>query len=215
MSNLAKFALVSAAIVVAVIVAAAVGGSGIGPVGGAPAATSKPTPTPTRTPAPSEVAVGPSQSMLPELQMPRYGALAATEPKDYGWTGTPGSSADMHNVDLGTEIVFAVEGEPGDCFARGEGPEPIPTTLASFDGLYVEPYGDDPVARFEPRGEVTTGAYALAIGDRTLCVYLSWGTSTSSPERAAALEVIAKLRAQPFGEDGVRIVFTTLDWDNG
>ena len=213
MSNLAKFALATAAIVLAATIAATVGGGGIGPAGGAPAATSKSTSTP--TPAPSDVAAGPSQSMLPELRMPTYGALAVKEPRDYGWTGTPGSSADMHNVHLGTEIVFGVEGEPGDCFARGEGPEPTPTTLGGFDGLYVEPYGDDPVARFEPRGEVTTGAYALAIGDRTLCVYLSWGASTTSSERAAALDVIANLRAQPFGDDGVRIVFTTLGWDNG
>lgn len=159
--------------------------------------------------------VEPPQSMLPALRMPSYGALGNTEPKDYGWTGQPGSSAGMHNVELDTEIVYAVERDSGGCFARGEGPVPAPTTVAGFDALYVEPYRDDRRARFIAIDKATTRAYALAIADRTLCVYLTWGPSTSPDELDAAREVLTSLRAQPFEDNGIRIVFTTLGWDNG
>ena len=206
MSSTAKFAFGTAAVVVAVTVGASVLWGGLGFGGPAPAVTTEPTATPTSTPSPS---------MLPALRIPTYGALGRTEPKDYGWTGASGSSADMHNVDLGAEMVFAVENDHSDCFARGDGPEPVRTTVAGFEGLYVEPYDHDPRARFEPGDPVTTGAYALAIGDRTLCVYLSWSPNASPGEREEARAVLDSLRAQPYGVDGVRIVFTTLGWDNG
>lgn len=216
-SRTAKFALAAAT-----AVAAAVGASVLWDDFGfgvpAPAVTAEPTATPNATPTatlvPTPAAAMPP-SMLPDLHIPRYGALRNTQPKDYGWTGAPGASADMHNVYLHAEMVFAVENDHPDCFARGEGPEPVPTTVAGLDGLYVEPYGDDPRARFEPGDPVTTGAYALAVGDRTLCVYLSWGPDASATERQAARAVLDSLRAQPFGAEGVRIVFTTLGWDNG
>ena len=56
----------------------------------------------------------------------------------------------MHNVDLGTQIVFAVERRDVDCFVRGEGPAPVPAALAGFRAAYVEPYRRDRVATFQP-----------------------------------------------------------------
>ena len=141
---------------------------------------------------------------------------------EFGWTGALGTSTGMHSVteDPGTpdgsrqvQLVFAVE---DDCFAYGTDREPTPVTVAGFEGLYVEPYDDPRVLFISPRGTATTGAYALAIGDRTLCVYLSWDPGTTQGERDAARQVMETIRAQLFGPDGIRITFTVPDgWDTG
>jgi hypothetical protein len=127
----------------------------------------------------------------------------------------------MHNVvDLGggryrqTQMIFAVE---DDCFARGEGPEPVPVAVAGLDGWYVEPY-DGPGVLFMPEREdgQTTGAYALPIGGRTLCVYLTWDRSTTADELDAAREVVESIRGQAYGPYGIRIIFTLPEgWDTG
>ncbi|MEK6192493.1 MAG: hypothetical protein AABM41_09260 [Chloroflexota bacterium] len=160
----------------------------------------------------------PSASQLPDLDMPGYGLSPAGE---YGWTGELGSRAGMHSVvDLGdgryrmTQMVFAVE---NDCFASGEGPERVPVTVAGLDGWYVEPY-DGPGVLFMTEREVgqTTGAYALPIGDRTLCVYLTWDQTTTADELDAAREVVESIRGQANGPSGIRIVFTLpAGWDIG
>jgi hypothetical protein len=91
----------------------------------------------------------------------------------------------------------------------------VPVTVAGLDGLYVEPY-EDPDVLFNRRGAETTGAYALAIGDRTLCVYLSWDPDTTQDELKAARQVVESIRGQPFGSDGIRINFTLpARWDTG
>jgi hypothetical protein len=155
--------------------------------------------------------------MLPELIMPGYGALLNTEPRDYGWTGTLGSVAHMRSVakdgDRQIQIHFYVA---HDCFGE-EGPEPVPITVAGFHGSYVEPISAGiPSTWFWFRewsdGDETTGAYALAIGDRTLCVYLSWDPATTWAELEAARAVIESIRAQPVPGTGIRIVFTSLGW---
>ena len=90
-------------------------------------------------------------------------------------------------------------------------------TVAGLDGLYVEPY-EDPAVMFmpPPRGSAVTGAYALAVGDRTLCVYLTWDPDTTQSELEAARQVVESLRGQPIGRDGIRITFTLPDgWDTG
>ena len=113
-----------------------------------------------------------------------------------------------------TQMVFAVE---NDCFASGEGPEPVSVTVAGLDGWYVEPF-DGPGVLFMPEREdsQTTGAYALPIGDRTLCVYLTRDASTTMDELDAASQVVKSIRGQAFGPSGIRIVFTLPEgWDTG
>ena len=141
----------------------------------------------------------------------------------YGTTVLPPSwgswSAGMHSVVVdGTEfrqtaITFAAE---VDCFAGGTGPEPVPVTIAGLDGMYVEPYEDPSVLFGSPRAGVTTGAYALPIGDRTLCVYLTWDPATTPDELEAARQVVESIRGQPFQEHGIQINFTLpAGWDTG
>ncbi|MBA2374494.1 MAG: hypothetical protein H0V74_09905, partial [Chloroflexi bacterium] len=63
-------------------------------------------------------------------------------------------------------------------------------------------------------GGETTAAYALPIGDRTLCAYLTWDAATTPDELNAAREVLESIRGQPFGQDGIRINFTLpAGWD--
>lgn len=166
----------------------------------------------------------PSASMLPDLGLPgtsrAAGGFLAGE---YGWTGARGSKTGMHSV-IGnesspdafrqTQLIFAVE---NDCFPAAPGAEPTAVTVAGLDGLYLEPYDDPSVLFiFPPRGGETTGAYALPIGDRTLCAYLTWDPATTPDELNAAREVLESIRGQPFGQDGIRINFTLpAGWDTG
>jgi hypothetical protein len=62
---------------------------------------------------------------------------------------------------------------------------------------------------------VTTGAYALPIGGRTLCVYLTWDASTTPDELDAARQVVESIRGQAYGS-GIRIIFALpVGWDTG
>ena len=158
-----------------------------------------------------------SASMLPDLAMP---GTRSSPPGEYGWTGELGSRTGMHVVVQmaggyrQTQIVFAVD---DDCFAGGEGSEPVPVTVAGLDGSYVEPY-DGPGVLFmpEPESGQTTGGYAVPIGDRTLCVYLTWDATTTTDELAAARQVVESIRGQAFGPNGVRIIFMLPEgWDVG
>jgi len=142
----------------------------------------------------------------------------------YGWSGRLGNPASsfvsgMHHVVEGavagefqqTALVFAVE---NDCFSAGG--DPVSVTVAGIDGLYVEPYEDSSVTFGGPRFGQTTGAYALPIGDRTLCVYLTWDAATTPDELESARQVVESIRGQPFGEDGIRINFRLpKGWDTG
>ena len=207
-----------AAAAVAVVVAALFVGYALGRlsprVGDGPSAT--PSPSLVATPAES-----PPASLLPGLRLP---GMSPNEPAgEYGWTGALGSRAGMHKVvgddyssdSRQTQLVFAIY---PDCFAHGTGAEPEPVTVAGLDGLYLEPYADPDVLFFHRgrRGEETTGAYALPIGDRTLCVYLTWDPDTTQDELDAARQVVESIRGQPSGEDGIRINFTLPQgWDTG
>jgi hypothetical protein len=153
---------------------------------------------------------------LPGLGLPPMGPGAPA--KDYGWTGFLGERAGLHYVPAEggqTQLVFVVA---DDCFAYGTDTEPLPATIAGFDGFYVEPY-EDPDVLFSSRGTRTdqvTGAYALAIGDRTLCVYLSWDPDTTQDDLERARQVVEDIRAEPFGDSGIRINFTLpAGWDTG
>jgi hypothetical protein len=139
---------------------------------------------------------------------------------EYGWTGDLGSRGGMHTVvEMAsgfreTQLVFAVE---EDCFALAADAERVPVTVAGFEGQYVEPYVSGPSVTFHGSDvTTTTGAYALAIGDRTLCVYLTWDPDTTPDELSAAREVVESIRAHPIREDGIRINFTLpAGWDTG
>ncbi len=118
-----------------------------------------------------------------------------------------------------TQIVFAVE---NDCFE--EGGDSVAVTVAGLDGQYVEPYENNvesfdegsPVTFNRPQGGETTGAYALPVGDRTLCVYLTWDPATTEEELAAGRQIVESIVGQPYGKDGIRINFTLpFGWDTG
>ena len=202
-SNNAKLGIAAAVVAIALV--------GVGVLlrapSGAPIATVVETLSPT-----------PSAAGLPSRFMPGSRAGAAGE---FGWFGLPGSFTGMHSVVTGgdgtfrqTQIVFAVN---NDCFGSPMGSTPTAVTVAGLDGLYVEPYAapDDRTVMFNEQGSETTGAYALVIGDRRLCVYLSWDPTTTPAELAAARAVIESIRAETAGA-GIRIVFTTEGgWDTG
>ena len=162
--------------------------------------------------------VGPPASTLPDLPLPgTSGRAGGYQAGEYGWTGALGSIAGMHAVVSDgsgfrqTQLVFAVA---NDCFRVGG--DEVLVTVAGLDGLYVEPYDDSSVGFMSPRGGETRGAYALPIGDRTLCVYLTWDPATTEGELAAGRQILESLRGQPYGEDGIRITFTLpTGWDTG
>ena len=153
--------------------------------------------------------------MLPDLPLP---GMSLNEPAgEYGWTGALGSTGGMHFVVANgskirqTQLIFTVL---NNSFGPGSG-EPVPVTVAGLDGLYFEPY-EPPRTFVSPRGGETTRAYALPVGDRTLCVYLTWDPATTPDELGAGRRVVELIRGQPFGEDGIRINFTLpAGWDTG
>ena len=160
----------------------------------------------------------PSSSVLPGWGLP---GMNPDEPAGtYGWTGDLGSRGAMHKVietasgSRETQLVFAVE---EDCFALVADAEPLPVTVAGFEGQYVEPYPSGPSVTFHGSDlTVTTGAYALAVGDRTLCVYLTWDPETTDDELDGAREVVDSIRGHPIRDDGIRINFTLpAGWDTG
>ncbi|HEX5913924.1 MAG TPA: hypothetical protein VFY54_12410 [Rubrobacter sp.] len=162
----------------------------------------------------------PLASKLPDLRLP---GMNLDEPAgEYGWTGGTGARGWMHRVvenppgqTRQTQLAFTVE---DDCFARSLGAEPTSVTVAELDGLYVEPYDGDSGywSTSIPSGGETMAAYALPIGDRILCVYLRWDPATTPDELSAARGVVESIRGEPYGEDGIRIVFTLpFGWDTG
>ena len=165
-------------------------------------------------PAPVSSAVA---ATLPELSLPGSRGGRAGE---YGWEGGPDErpwGAGLHRVieHLGeyrevTALFFAVG---ADCLGATT-EQQTPVRVAGFNGVFVERY--EPPVRFIDAGDETTRAYALAVGDRTLCVFLTWHPTTTDDELAAAVRILDSLRAEPIGEDRIRIVFTLEDvWDTG
>jgi hypothetical protein len=152
----------------------------------------------------------PASSPLPKLGMPGHTASPAGM---YGSQLDPGGRTRMHNVvETWTEIEFAAL---EDCFAAGEWSEPVPVTIGGLDALSVEPYRGDPSVPLRREPQATTAAYALPVGDRMLCAYLSWGPATTPTELDAARAVIRSIQAQPVGR-AIRFVFTTeAGWDTG
>jgi hypothetical protein len=205
--------LLVAALAAIVLVSAAIAlGSGI---------IELPNPTP-------DLTVSPTPSAAPsavELTVTRMPGTRSSPAGLYGTVVTRpaserGASRGMHNVvEMGTDfrqtqLTFSAK---DDCFVGAEGPEPVRMTVAGIDGLYVEPY-DDPSVQFvfSPDHVTTTAAYALPVGDQTLCVYLSWDADTTAEELDAARQVVESIRAQATGEDRIWINFTLPSgWDTG
>lgn len=165
-----------------------------------------------KSPAPS-ASLQAAASQLPPLRLPGTRAAPAGE---YGWTGQLGSTGGMHRVIGGgrdirqTQLMFRVL---DDCFgAQGD---PVPLRVAGLDGLYLEPY-EPPVTFIRPRGGERTGAYALPIAGRTLCVYLTWDPATTPAELEGARQTVESIRGQPWGTRSIRITFTLqAGWDTG
>lgn len=171
-------------------------------------------PDSTESPSASRAPIPSAAATLPRLSLPRS---RGGPPGEYGWEGGAGERAGMHLVieDPGdireaTAMIFAVG---ADCLTASR-EQRTSVRVAGFDGVSVEPY--EPPVPFNNVGDEITRAYALAVGDRTLCVYLTWHPTTTTDELGAAVRILDTLRAEPIGEDRIRVVFTLEDeWDTG
>ena len=155
----------------------------------------------------------PATSSLPALKLPGNAASPAGE---YGWEGGPGSRAGMHKVNEGegevAELIFKVGPS---CLPAGAEQAAVPIRVAGFDGVSVQPF-EPPVTFGSADGDETTRAHALAVGDRTLCVFLTWHSTTTAAELTAAEAILDTIRAEPVGESSVRITFMLDEgWDIG
>ena len=110
-----------------------------------------------------------------------------------------------------TALNFAVG---PDCLRTPQDEPAQPVRVGELDGVVVEPY-DPPVTFIPPIGDETTRAYRLAVGDRTLCVFLTRHATSTDDEWNAAVQIMDTLRAVTVGQR-VRVTFT-LDggWDIG
>jgi hypothetical protein len=136
----------------------------------------------------------------------------------YGWTGAPGSRVAMHFVvNEGhrfrhTQLVFAVT---DNCFTAGGDPGKV--SIGGIDALGIEPYESEDVTFFTRlRGGEKTAAYALPVGKKTLCVYLTGDPTTTEEEWAAGRAIVDSIRAHPVDSNGIQINFTLPPgWDTG
>lgn len=156
---------------------------------------------------------------LPELPMPGTVSSPAGE---YGWGGPAGTGGGMHKVvrdgQGGWRQATAMGFEAGpDCRARISTQAPQEQVrVAGLAGILVESYEEAAPNGWSGRSDVTH-AYALAVGDRTLCLYLMWDSQTTTDEESAAMtRILETIRAEPEWGGGVRIVFTLDEgWDTG
>jgi hypothetical protein len=221
----ALLAAATVAVVVGVVGLLAIRRSDPGP-DPAPVVTEPPAPTdppePEPEPEPTTTTITTAPTSLPRLAMP--GARANDSTGRFGWTGSarPPSTGWMHSVTSDatgmwrqTQIVFSVRDE---CFDEVTEVQPVPVDIAGLAGSYLEPYDGvgGPWLTLDPAGESTTGAYAIPIADRTLCVYLRWDEATTPLELQSARDVVDSIQGEPFGDDGIRIVYTLPPgWDTG
>ena len=155
----------------------------------------------------------------------RLPGTAASPAGEYGWVGGTGSSAGMHRV-IGededareaTVMRFSVgatclSARPGALPSQGH--SPVPVRLGGWNGISVEPYL--PVVGFgRLQGDETTRGYELAVGDRTLCVWLTWHATTTVEELDAAMRILDTLRVEPIGDSRIQVLFTLgAGWDTG
>jgi hypothetical protein len=204
--SFAKFALAAAALVVVAIVGFSLASRPGLPVVGVTSSTS---PAPAHAPLES-----PS---LPALDLPGTRASPAGE---YGFDSVLRGTHGMHKVvEDGQDYREVADLSFSVLCDATEWDEPTqPVKVAGFDGVYAEPY-EPPVTYTGPDGDETTRAYALAVGDRTLCVYLTWHETTTDAERDALLQIVETIRAEHIKngrQDFVRAIFTLDEgWDVG
>lgn len=163
------------------------------------------------SPLPTTPSAEPSASMLPDLPLPGFGPAP---PGQYGWTSSDLGRDGLHHVLRdGSEISLMFS--TFDCFPAPGNEDPVSVTIAGLNGLYLEPY-EPPVTFGGPNGGETTGAYALPIGDQTLCVYLTWDPTTPPDQLEAGRKVVESIRGQSIGDYTIRITFTLPGgWDTG
>jgi hypothetical protein len=171
-------------------------------------------PSPSLAPPGSAAASPATAPSLPQLGLP--GARANVHAGEYGWqTGAPQSG--MHSVvpdgDSFREVAMFFASGP-DCLRQGER-DATPVRIAGFDGVFVEPY--EPAMAFgSADGDEITRAYALAVEDRTLCVYVTRHPTTTDADLRAVRDILETIKAQPIGEQAIRITFTLpAGWDTG
>lgn len=165
-------------------------------------------------------APGTTVATLPDRGLP--GTRPNSRTGEYGWTSGVGTGGWLHRVIEGppgvtrqTQLSFRVD---EDCFTGNPGAKPTAVTVAGLDALHLEPYDgfEGYWSTSNPSGGETTAAYALPVGDLTLCVYLRWDAATTPEELRSARDVVESIRAVPFQDTGIRINFTLPPgWDTG
>jgi hypothetical protein len=225
--SFAKFSLAAAAVVIVAIVGINLASRSDPPIVGT-TATSTPSVPPSGTaasPAPVESAsLAPVESRSP-LQSPSLPALnlpgtRASPAGQYGFDSVLRASTGMHKFKEDgqgsrevADLTFSVL-----CDATAWDEPTQQVNVADFDAVYAEPY-EPPVTFTGPDGDETTRAYALAVGERTLCVFLTWHETTTDEERAALLQIVETIRAEHIKNgrlDFVRVIFELDEgWDVG
>jgi hypothetical protein len=150
----------------------------------------------------------------PALAPPRRPGNGPSPAGVYGLDGGDGSILGMHKVKDGhqTSLIFRLGPR---CLAWTEGQQAEMVRVAGFDGVAIEPYL--PTMHYAPgMADETTRAHALAIGDSTLCVFVTWDAGTDDATVAAALDVLDTLRVEAIPEGLLRVNFTLDEgWDVG
>jgi hypothetical protein len=179
-----------------------------------PSAAHPASPVTAASPAASSAIPPAAEGSLPALRLPGTRSSPAGK---YGWEGGLGERAGMHRVievrepREATAMVFEVGPE---CLRSTQTPR-VPVRVAALDGVSVEPY-EPPVTFGSLSAGTVTRAYALAVGDRTLCVYLTWNDATTAAELDEAVRILDTLEAEPISASRIRLVFTLEDgWDIG
>lgn len=119
----------------------------------------------------------------------------------------------MHSVVPDREVAALFFAAGPSCLAVNEDQRAVAVRIAGMDGVAIEPYL--PPITFNNTGDEITRGHALSVGERTLCVFLTWHPATTDDELAAAAEILETIHAQPIGER-VRITLTLPEgWDTG
>jgi hypothetical protein len=209
--SFAKLSLAAAALVVVAFVGFSLASRPGLPVVGA---------TPSVSPSPGE-SDGVQRSPLESPSLPALGlpSVSASPAGEYGFDTFPRPSAGMHKFtnDGSREVAALTFSVLCDATEWDEPTQQV--YVAGFEGVYAEPYEPPVTFVWRPDGGETTRAYALAVGDRTLCVYLTWHEATTEAERDALLQIVETIRAEHIKNgrlDFVRVVFTLDEgWDVG
>ena len=148
---------------------------------------------------------------LPDLRLP---GTSWSPAGTYGWEPGQSGPRGMHRVVDSREATAIMFGVGTGCLQASQ-EQQVPVRIAGFDAVVVEPY-EPPVSFGGSAPGETTRAHQLHVGDRILCVYMTWNAATTNDELAAAERALETIRAGPIGEDRVRLVITLEDgWDTG